>query len=51
MYAARTRFITEAMTDKFEQVTWPEPVAGGQGSAQPQAPLLQVRARARNAWR
>jgi hypothetical protein len=37
---------------QFEQVTWPEaqaaaPLAG----AQPQAPVMQVRARARAAWK
>ena len=51
MYAARTRFITEAMAEKFEQITWPHATPGGAGSAQPQTPLLQVRARARAAWR
>jgi DNA helicase II / ATP-dependent DNA helicase PcrA len=50
MYAGRTRFITEAMAQKFEHVTWPEATAGG-ASAQPQAPVMQVRARARAAWR
>jgi DNA helicase-2/ATP-dependent DNA helicase PcrA len=51
MYAGRTRFITEAMTAKFEQVTWPEAAPMGAAGAQPQAPALQVRARARAAWR
>jgi DNA helicase II / ATP-dependent DNA helicase PcrA len=51
MYAGRTRFITEAMTAKFEQVTWPPAGAPGAAQAQPQAPVLQVRARARAAWR
>ena len=50
MYAGRTRFITEAMVEKFEQVTWPEAVASSLVAAVPQAPLLQVRARARAAW-
>jgi DNA helicase-2/ATP-dependent DNA helicase PcrA len=51
MYAGRTRFITEAMTAKFEQVTWPEAAPIGAAGAQPQSPVLQVRARARAAWR
>ena len=51
MYASRTRFIPEAMAAKFEQVTWPEAVRGGSAQAQPQTPSLQVRARARAAWR
>jgi DNA helicase-2/ATP-dependent DNA helicase PcrA len=53
MYAGRTRFITEAIADKFERVTWPAQAAGpvsGPG-AKPSVPLLQVRDRARAAWR
>jgi DNA helicase-2/ATP-dependent DNA helicase PcrA len=52
VYAGRTRFVSEAMLAQFEQVTWPEaiPLRPGAG-AQPQAPVLQVRARARAAWR
>jgi DNA helicase-2/ATP-dependent DNA helicase PcrA len=51
MYAARTRFITEAMSEKFECITWPEAAPAGSAAAQPQTPLLQVRARARAAWK
>ena len=51
MYAARTRFITDGMLDRFEQVTWPAAVPGSPFAAQPQAPMMQVRARARAAWR
>jgi DNA helicase II / ATP-dependent DNA helicase PcrA len=51
MYAARTRFITEAMAEKFERVTWPLAPPGDAHAAQPQTPLLQVRARARAAWK
>ena len=50
MYAARTRFITDGMLDRFEQVTWPAAEAQG-AAAQPQSPVMQVRARARAAWR
>jgi len=52
IYAGRTRFITPAMAERFEQVTWPEaiPVRPGAGT-QPQAPVMQVRARARAAWK
>jgi hypothetical protein len=35
----------------FEQVTWPAAVTVATLSAQPQAPALQVRQRARAAWR
>jgi DNA helicase-2/ATP-dependent DNA helicase PcrA len=51
MYAARTRFIAEGMLDRFDQVTWPPAAANAAPSAQPQAPVMQVRARARAAWR
>jgi ATP-dependent DNA helicase UvrD/PcrA len=51
VYASRTRFISEAMAAKFEQVTWPEPAASASATQQSQAPMLQVRARARAAWR
>ena len=51
VYASRTRFISEAIARNFERITWPE-AAGDTVAAQlPQAPLLQVRARARAAWR
>jgi len=51
MYAARTRFIADGMLDRFEQVTWPLAGAQADTGQQPQAPLIQVRARARAAWR
>ncbi|MBC7602141.1 MAG: ATP-dependent helicase, partial [Ramlibacter sp.] len=51
MYAARTRFITDAMVDKFEQVTWPDAAAGSAYAPKPSTPVLQVRDRARSAWR
>jgi DNA helicase-2/ATP-dependent DNA helicase PcrA len=51
LYAGRTRFITESMSALFEPLCWPAAQADAGGSAQPQAPLLQVRARARAAWR
>ncbi len=52
VYAGRTRFISEAMAARFEQVAWPEAIAvRPDAGAQPQAPVMQVRARARAAWR
>jgi len=52
VYAGRTRFITEAMAARFEQLTWPEAIAVRSApGAQPQAPLIQVRARSRAAWK
>ncbi|MCE3270442.1 MAG: ATP-dependent helicase [Ramlibacter sp.] len=51
LYAGRTRFISEAMMAHYEQVTWPEAAAVRPGLAQPQAPVIQVRSRARAAWK
>jgi DNA helicase-2/ATP-dependent DNA helicase PcrA len=51
IYAGRTRFISEAMAEKFERVTWPEVAAADSPAARPQTPLLQVRDRARAAWK
>ena len=45
------RFITEAMAGQFERVTWPEAGRPDSVAVQPQAPLMQVRSRARAAWR
>ncbi|HWI81825.1 ATP-dependent helicase [Ramlibacter sp.] len=51
VYAARSRFITDAMAEQFERTTWPEAAPGTAGSPVAGAPLMQVRARARAAWR
>ncbi|MRD49327.1 AAA family ATPase [Caenimonas koreensis DSM 17982] len=51
MYAARTRFITDGTLANFEQVTWPQAQEGSPTSARPATPVLQVRDRARAAWR
>jgi DNA helicase II / ATP-dependent DNA helicase PcrA len=52
IYAGRTRFISEAMAEKFECVTWPPaPAPDPAGGIKPAAPLLQVRDRARAAWK
>jgi DNA helicase-2/ATP-dependent DNA helicase PcrA len=51
LYAGRTRFITEAMAKQFEHITWPEAAPEAAAGAAPQAPVMQVRARARAAWR
>jgi hypothetical protein len=39
------------MTASFEQVTWPVAAAGQPLAGKPAAPLLQVRDRARAAWK
>jgi DNA helicase II / ATP-dependent DNA helicase PcrA len=51
VYAGRTRFISEAIAQKFERITWPEAASDIAAAQQSQAPVLQVRARARAAWR
>lgn len=51
VYAGRTRFISEAMASQFEHVTWPDASAGQAPGAQPQAPVMQVRARSRAMWK
>jgi DNA helicase II / ATP-dependent DNA helicase PcrA len=52
VYAGRTRFISEAMAAKFEQLAWPDAIAlRPSAPAQPQAPVIQVRARSRAAWK
>lgn len=52
VYAGRTRFLSEAMLAHFEQVAWPPaPASQGVPGVQPQAPVMQVRARARAAWK
>ena len=51
VYASRTRFIADAMLACFEQVAWPQAGGAGTAAARPQGPVLEVRARARAAWR
>lgn len=50
LYAGRTRFIDDRMAGKFEQVTWPAAAAQPYAPA-PAVPVMQVRDRARAAWR
>ena len=51
VYAARSRFITDAMAQRFDQATWPQAPPQGAGTAASPLPVLQVRVRARAAWR
>jgi DNA helicase II / ATP-dependent DNA helicase PcrA len=39
------------MAEKFERVTWPDAAGPAAGTAKPAAAVLQVRDRARAAWR
>ncbi len=50
VYAARTRFITAAMLDRFELCSWPPAVAGAQRAAAPAA-RVDIGARMRAMWR
>ncbi|MDO8773291.1 MAG: ATP-dependent helicase [Burkholderiaceae bacterium] len=50
LYAARTRFIPEALAQKFETLVWPQAMAEVTG-AQAGLPSIQVRERSRSAWR
>ena len=52
VYAGRSRFISDAMADKFECVTWPPaPAANTVAGIGPASPVLRVRDRARAAWK
>lgn len=50
LYAGRSRFIGEDVLAHLEQLAWPQ-VEAAPASQPAQPPLLQVRARARAAWR
>jgi DNA helicase II / ATP-dependent DNA helicase PcrA len=51
VYAARSRFIGEAIVDRFEHETWPALGAAPTNSGVPAGEVLRVRDRARAAWR
>ncbi|GAB3662135.1 ATP-dependent helicase [Ramlibacter alkalitolerans] len=51
VYAGRSRFIAEGMAKHFEQVVWPEAAAAPSATVKPASPVMQVRDRARAAWR
>ena len=53
LYAPRSRFLTEAMSKQFDLVVWPQAEASERraGPGQPAQPSVQVRDRARAAWR
>jgi DNA helicase-2/ATP-dependent DNA helicase PcrA len=51
VYAGRSRFVTEPMTRHFEQLAWPDGAGAAPVPARPAAPVMQVRDRARAAWR
>lgn len=51
LYAVRTRFIPDALATKFETLVWPSATAEGTGAQQAGPARIQVRERARSAWR
>ena len=51
VYAARTRFIADALLPQFENITWPQAAGGAQGARVPQTAVMHIRDRARSAWR
>jgi DNA helicase II / ATP-dependent DNA helicase PcrA len=51
VYAGRTRFISEAMAEKFDRITWPAAATGAFQGTAPDTPVLQLRDRARATWR
>ncbi len=51
IYAARTRFISDALATKFETLVWPTATVEGTVSQQAGSTRIQVRERARSAWR
>jgi DNA helicase-2/ATP-dependent DNA helicase PcrA len=51
LYASRSRFIPDALADKFETVTWPQVSHDLPGAAHSGHASIQVRERARSAWR
>lgn len=50
VYAARTRFIADGLLPQFESITWPQAAIAPAPRA-PQTAVMQIRDRARSAWR
>jgi DNA helicase II / ATP-dependent DNA helicase PcrA len=51
LYAARTRFIPDALAAQFDTLVWPPAQAEGASAAHGGSATIQVRDRARQAWR
>ena len=51
LYASRSRFIPDALAAKFETVLWPPAAPATPGAAHSGPTSIQVRERARSAWR
>jgi DNA helicase-2/ATP-dependent DNA helicase PcrA len=50
VYAARSRFIPDAILDRFEPVTWPPLAAEAQGPEAAATPRVDLKARMRGMW-
>ena len=50
VYGSRTRFITNALLPRFEQVSWPAPAAGTGGTPQSRQIAVDLAARMRTMW-
>jgi DNA helicase II / ATP-dependent DNA helicase PcrA len=51
MYALRTRFIPDAITDYFEQCTWPAPIRESSSPAGAPLKTVPIGARLKQMWR
>jgi DNA helicase-2/ATP-dependent DNA helicase PcrA len=51
IYASRTRFIPDALAKQFETVVWPTAAPADLFTAPGKKPVLQIRERARAAWK
>ena len=50
VYASRTRFITEAMLDRFHRILWPPPATAAGRAPQPGV-RVDLKAKMRGMWR
>ena len=51
MYALRTRFIPDAITDRFEQGAWPAPTRESSSPAVTPPKIVRIGARLKQMWR
>ena len=51
IYALRTRFIRDAITNRFEQCAWPVPICDGNSPAVAPLKTVPIGARLKQMWR
>ena len=51
VYASRTRFITDAILERFSQISWPPPMADHGGQSPHPTVRVDLKARMRGMWR